>query len=93
MASVRGKGYDLSLSKLMQKFNPEEDLSSNKTSKTYFCSELVASAHKVLGVFPEQPASSQYWPSTFALPSADLNQNWVSKSSEASFEDLQEILF
>ena len=58
VSSVRGKGYDLSLSKLMQKKDTEEDLSSNKTSKTYFCSELVASAHKVLGVFPAHPASS-----------------------------------
>ena len=69
----------------MQKTDIEEDLGgSNKkkvNNKAYFCSELVASCHKVLGVFHEDLASSQYWPSTFALPSADINTNLVVKGS------------
>ena len=32
VSNVRGKGYDLSFSKLMQKTDTEEDLSNNKTS-------------------------------------------------------------
>ena len=61
--------------------------------KSYFCSELVAACHKELGIFPQKLAASQYWPSTYALPSSDLNNNWVTKESNAEFDDLQVILY
>lgn len=32
----------------------------------FFCSELVASAYKVLGVLPQHPASNKYWPGDFS---------------------------
>ena len=89
---VRGNSYNLTLTKLFETTN-DEDVKNVKKTKAYFCSELIASCHKVLDVFPEELASTQYWPSTFALPSPEINDNWVTKGSDAYFEDLQEILF
>ena len=34
--------------------------------KGFFCSELVASAYKILGVLPQDPASNKYWPGDFS---------------------------
>jgi len=36
------------------------------TDKGFFCSELVASAYKCLGLLPKQIASSHYWPGSFS---------------------------
>ena len=35
-------------------------------NKGYFCSELVASAYKVLGILPKNISSAQYWPGSFS---------------------------
>lgn len=34
--------------------------------KGFFCSELVASAYKTLGLLPQTPASNKYWPGDFS---------------------------
>ena len=59
---IRGSSYDLSISKLLKSKEEDEQI------KTFFCSELVAACHKILGVLPQNVAASQYWPSTYALP-------------------------
>ena len=55
--SARGNGYDLTLRKLMQKTD-NATVTNVKKSQAYFCSELVAACHKVLGVFPEELSST-----------------------------------
>lgn len=64
------------------------DIENIPEEKTYFCSELTASAHKVLGVLPKDVPASQYWPSTFTKSSSFLNNKLVAKDSGGFYEDL-----
>lgn len=41
-------------------------------SKSYFCSELVATAYKRLGLLDIENASSSYWPGEFSQESTNL---------------------
>lgn len=61
--SVLGKPYGITVGKLMER----KSISAGgaKQDGTFFCSELVAEALKVLKVIPRGTASSQFWPSTF----------------------------
>lgn len=34
--------------------------------RNFFCSELVASAYKLMGLLPRKVSSTQYWPGSFA---------------------------
>ena len=90
--SVRGKEYKLDLSTLMRQ-RSDDDTENIPDQKTFFCSELVAAAHKVLDVLPKDVPAAQYWPSTFTRPTAYLNSQLVAKDSDAYYEDLQEIIF
>lgn len=55
--TVRGFNYNLDLNKLWQK-KCEDDITNIQPDKTYFCSELVASCYKCIGLFPEDLAAS-----------------------------------
>lgn len=92
MNSVRGRDYNLDLVTLIQKGH-NNDTENIPDSKTYFCSELTAAAHKVLNILPKEVPASQYWPSTFTKSTSYLNSQLVSKTSGAYYEDLQEIIF
>ena len=46
----------------------KKDLSPDE-QQGFFCSELVASAYKILGVLPEYPPSNKYWPGDFSSES------------------------
>lgn len=61
--AVNGKPYSLTISKLRQR----ESVSSGQVgeSNSFFCSELVAEALKVLEVLPRGLSSTQWWPSSF----------------------------
>lgn len=63
--TVIGKKYKLSATKIFTKHfqNDSENITSDKS---YFCSELVASAYKCMGLLPKEIAASQYWPGTFS---------------------------
>ena len=63
-------------------------MASIDDKKTFFCSELVAACHKVMGVLPKELASAQYWPSTFQEPSEQYNKNRIIPESKAYFEDV-----
>lgn len=93
VTKARGREYNLDLSILMKKTCEDDDVENIPEQKTYFCSELVAACHKVLGVLPQDVPSSQYWPSTFSKPTAYMNNNLVAKGSDAYYEDLQQIIF
>lgn len=57
--------YKLNPSKIFRKKNLY-DAENIKEDKSYFCSELVASAYKCMGILPKDISASQYWPGTFS---------------------------
>lgn len=63
---VIGKKYKVSAGKLLQRKSIIKNVSpENYNNKTFFCSELVASAYKALRLLSSDKASSQYWPGLF----------------------------
>ena len=63
MKSLVGKKFSLSITKLFQKATTLEDAMA---SKSFFCSELVATFYKALGILPLNIASSRYLPKDFS---------------------------
>ena len=61
MDTVKGMNYRLSPSKLMS--NKHDKDPGDK--KGFFCSELIATAYKILGLLPDDKPSSKYWPGDF----------------------------
>ncbi|CAG9329377.1 unnamed protein product [Blepharisma stoltei] len=59
---VKGKEYKITAQKLFRK---RENLKPGY-EKNFFCSELIASAYKSLGLLPDNVPSSHYWPGHFA---------------------------
>ena len=64
---VVGHKYALSIAKLLQRKTVALDGSNNTgkfvaENRTFFCSELVAKAYKVMGLLEPEGASSQYLP-------------------------------
>jgi hypothetical protein len=55
---VQGKSYHLSAKKLLLRTDDERE--------GYFCSQLVASAYKSLGLLPRQIPSCSFWPGDFS---------------------------
>ena len=88
VTKARGMEYNLDIRTLMQSSCEEDDTENIPDQKTFFCSELVAACHKVLGVLPKNVPSSKYWPSTFTQPSAYINNNLIVKGGESYYEDL-----
>jgi hypothetical protein len=66
LKNVRGHKYDLDPLKLLKRYSSIDSVRNISKDKGYFCSELVASAYKVLGILPENICSSQYWPGSFS---------------------------
>jgi len=60
--------YRLNPSKIFRK-KYEQDAENITDDKSYFCSELVASAYKCLGLLPKEISASQYWPGNFSTKS------------------------
>lgn len=56
---VEGKKYSLSPAKIFKSRDPGQE-------ENFFCSELVASAYKALGLLPKSPKSSTYLPVHFS---------------------------
>ena len=63
--TVIGRKYKLNPSKIFRR-RYENDADNIKDDKSYFCSELVASAYKCMGILPKEISASQYWPGSFA---------------------------
>ncbi|CAG9329567.1 unnamed protein product [Blepharisma stoltei] len=59
---VKGKGYKITPQKIFKK---RENLKPGH-EKNFFCSELIASAYKSLGLLPDEVPSCHYWPGHFA---------------------------
>jgi hypothetical protein len=63
--NVIGLKYRLSAAKIFKK-TCEVDEDTFNGDKSYFCSELVASAYRCLGLLPKDVPASQYWPGNFS---------------------------
>ena len=63
--TVIGKKYKLNATKILRK-KYDKDSENINDDKSYFCSELVASAYKCLGLLPKDISASQYWPGNFS---------------------------
>ncbi|OMJ70745.1 hypothetical protein SteCoe_31194 [Stentor coeruleus] len=70
LENVEGKRYSLNPTKIFKKRSPGEE-------ENFFCSELVASAYKAIGVLSEDEKSSSYLPLHFSskkqIPLIDSN--------------------
>ena len=70
-----GNRYGLTLKKLMKSHRSEQKLGTRQShiekTRTFFCSELIAKAFKVLGVLknPDEKSSSCYYPGSFGTES------------------------
>ncbi|CDW89924.1 ph domain-containing protein [Stylonychia lemnae] len=84
--TVIGMKYKLNAAKILRK-HFENDAENIKGDKSYFCSELVASAYKCLGLLPKEISASQYWPGSFA------NKSSLQLQGRALLEDEQQIEF
>ena len=58
---VLGKKFRLSTSKLFARRKDKHP----QEKRGFFCSELVAMAYKIIGVLPDKPPASRYWPGDF----------------------------
>jgi hypothetical protein len=71
-----GKRYNVSASKLIRKWN-KTTVEKENDAKSYFCSELVAAAYKLvinisykdMKLLPEDISSASYWPGAFSQSS------------------------
>ena len=59
ITKAEGKKFNGSILKILQKKETNEN-------NGYFCSELVASAYKNVGILPADIRESDYWPGNFA---------------------------
>jgi len=61
-----GKPFKINAMKLFRNKNDEDSAPVIKSNKSYFCSELVATAYKRLGLLDPEKAASKYWPGEFS---------------------------
>jgi hypothetical protein len=61
-----GKPFKLNPTKLLRATNDGDRSDKIKESKSYFCSELVATAFKRLDLLNPKIAASKYWPGDFS---------------------------
>ena len=66
---VKGKKYKVNPVKIWRKQSNRDASDEIKDSKSYFWSELVASAYKRIGLLPENISATQYWPGDFSIKS------------------------
>lgn len=81
-----GAKYDLGIKKLLgfEKNEYTDDLKN----RGYFCSELVAYGYQRLGLLPDKPHSSKYWPGGFSELSMNELQNdaYLDKEKLVNFD-------
>ncbi|KRX00740.1 hypothetical protein PPERSA_03000 [Pseudocohnilembus persalinus] len=76
------KKYKFGLSHLVAKKAKKNEESLDNSKRTFFCSELIASAYKLLGLLPENISSSYYWPGSFSSCKELPLQNGAKLSEE-----------
>eukprot|EP00347_Sterkiella_histriomuscorum_P001620 403371331 len=66
-----GKRFKINAAKLLRQKCDSDNSQIIKDDKGYFCSELVASAYKRLGILDQERAASKYWPGDFSQENAN----------------------
>lgn len=61
-----GKPFKLNPTKLLRNTNEGDRKDKIKENKGFFCSELVATGYKRLGLLDPTIAASKYWPGDFS---------------------------
>ncbi|CDW89200.1 ph domain-containing protein [Stylonychia lemnae] len=61
------KKYKVTASKLLRKKCVDDSDENIREDKTYFCSEIVASVYKNMGILPMEKSASQYMPGNFSM--------------------------
>ena len=72
---VVGKKYKLNPLKMIQKYSNLDSVINISEGKSYFCSELIGSILKSLGLLPENISSAQYWPGSFSAETKMILKN------------------
>jgi len=92
LKNARGKKYELDPLRLLQKYSSTDSVENLHENKGYFCSELIASAYKTLGILPKHISSAQYWPGTFSAENNLKLENGARFGEELliEFEENQE---
>jgi len=83
---AKNKRYSLAATKLLRKHCTNDSDISIKEDKTYFCSELVASLYKNMGLLPPDISASQYWPVNFSSRAGMKLQNGAFLDEEKLLE-------
>ena len=81
--------YRIDPFKLFQKYSTYDSCHDFCDDRSFFCSELIASVYKVIGILPKEISASQYWPGSFSsennlnlLNSASLGEEYIIDFSE-----------
>jgi hypothetical protein len=61
-----GKPFKINPMKLLRSTNDGDHADRIKETKSFFCSELVATALKRVGLLDPELAASKYWPGEFS---------------------------
>jgi hypothetical protein len=75
---VIGRKFKINAAKLLRRHSTTDSGENIEDNKSFFCSELVASVYKLMGVLSDTVSASQYWPVSF---SADKNINLLQNAS------------
>ena len=70
----------------MQKYSTFDSVNIIPENKSYFCSELIASLYKFLGLLPFEISSANYWPGSFSTEVAIPLKNGAKLGSEFLIE-------
>eukprot|EP00347_Sterkiella_histriomuscorum_P010769 403374988 len=65
LQAAKCKKYKVTATKLLRKKCIDDSDDNIREDKTYFCSELVASIYKNLGLLPQEKSASRYMPGSF----------------------------
>lgn len=82
--SVKGASYSVAPTKFVTR-RSNSVLDFNDLKRTFFCSELVASAYKHIGLLRTGVSSTQYMPGTFASPDLLLQGNELGMCVEVTW--------
>lgn len=52
--------------RLFSKYSIMDPVATLQENKKYFCSELIGTLYKVMGILPKDISSATYWPGSFS---------------------------
>ena len=74
----------------MRKTNDQDSAEKIRDNKSFFCSELVATAYKRLGLLEKEKAASQYWPGEFSAENPETQIKFSKADTHLGLEKIIE---